>query len=78
MTKVDLTTWKSHPLGGNLFAIELEIIVKIWEEMLMKHGTCLYLNSSIHTIGFIYLQPWMCLKKEELAWLRMRVAQIAQ
>ena len=22
--KVDLTTWKSHPLGGNLFAAELE------------------------------------------------------
>ena len=24
MTKVDLTTWKSHPLGGNLFATESE------------------------------------------------------
>ena len=22
VTKVDLTTWKSHPLGGNLFAAE--------------------------------------------------------
>ena len=24
VTKVDLTTWKSHPLGGNLFATKLE------------------------------------------------------
>ena len=24
VTKVDLTTWKSRPLGGNLFAAELE------------------------------------------------------
>ena len=27
MTKVDLTTWKSHPLGGNLFAAESKTIV---------------------------------------------------
>ena len=27
VTKVDLTTWKSHPLGGNLFAADLETIL---------------------------------------------------
>ena len=28
-TKVDLTTWKSHPLGGSLFAAESETTARI-------------------------------------------------
>ena len=29
VTKVDLTMWKSHPLGGNLFAAESETTARI-------------------------------------------------
>ena len=29
VTKVDLTTWKSRPLGGNLFAAESETTARI-------------------------------------------------
>ena len=57
VTKVDLITWKSHPLGGNLFTKnqkrpqgqQLSINLKQqmreeWEVMWMKHGMHLYRN----------------------------------
>ena len=76
---MDLTTWKSHPLGGNLFAAKSETTArtttvnqfeaaneKIVEVMRMKHDMHLYLNQSTRIIGCIYLQPLTYPKKEEL------------
>ena len=81
VTKVDLTMWKSRPLGGNLFATESETTArtttvnqfeakneKIMGVMRMKHGMHLYLNRSTRTIGCIYLQPLIYRKNEELTW----------
>ena len=88
--KVDLTTLKSCPLGSNLFAVESKMTTRTTTMnhleatnervvvMLIKHGTCLYPNDSICTIGCIYLLLSMCLKREELTSLRMKAAQEAQ
>lgn len=88
MTKVDLTTWKSHPLGGNLFAAELETIARTTIINQFEAANERIMGGDANETWYApllepeyshnwmhLLQPSIYLKKEELVWFKMRVFQ---